>query len=74
MLFENFYRSTGSGADDLRRGITIAANIANEHDYSHLVDGLVKAREEPDRTGLDAMLTDYDRILLRFGMHIACVI
>jgi hypothetical protein len=72
MLFENFYNANGPAADDLQRGMTIAARVANEYDYSHLVDRFVKPRERVKRTGFDAMLNDYDRILLQFGMHILC--
>jgi hypothetical protein len=72
MLFESFYNANGPAADDLQRGMTIAARVTHEYDYSHLVDRLLKPRETVKRTGFDAMLTDYDHILLQFGMHIAC--
>lgn len=70
MLFENFYKENGDAADDLQRGMTIPTRAANENDYSHLVDCPVKQPDELKRTGFDAMLIDYDRILLKFGMHI----
>ena len=65
MLFENFYRRNG------RRKAVINC-VPIEYDYSHLVDRLEEQPEERKRTGFDALLTDYDRILLRFGMHIFC--
>jgi hypothetical protein len=72
MLFENFYNANGS-ADNLHRSMAVAGSVATGHDYSHLVDRPVKPRQEQvKRTDFDGMLTDYDRILLKFGMHILC--
>ena len=72
MLFRRFQNSNGSAGEDLRRGMAIAARIANEYDYSHLVSCSVKQPERPKRAGFEGMLTDYDRILLQFGLHILC--
>lgn len=72
MLFENFYKAIEDPAGGVQRGMTIPTRAANEHDYSHLVDCPVTDGEEVGRTGFEAMLTDYDRILLQFGMHILC--
>jgi hypothetical protein len=69
MLFERSSNPDGSTGDDLRRRMTIASQEASEPDYSHLVD-CPATEEEVQRTGFDALLSDYDRILLRFGMHI----
>ena len=42
------------------------------YDYSHLVESSVEYSDrEFDATHFDGLLTDEDRILLRFGMHIA---
>lgn len=71
MLFRRTHNANGSAGDDLQRGMTIAARGTNDYDYSHLVDCPVKREPEvAKRTDFDAMLTDYDRILLQFGMHI----
>jgi hypothetical protein len=41
-------------------------------DYSHLVDVGVRPQDNVfDAAGLDGLLTDYDRMLLGFGMHIS---
>ncbi|HTY83308.1 MAG TPA: hypothetical protein VMB19_03770 [Silvibacterium sp.] len=69
MLFDGSSIPDGSTGDGLRRRMTIAAQEASEHDYSHLLDCPVE-QEEVQRTGFDALLSDYDRVLLRFGMHI----
>jgi hypothetical protein len=49
-----------------------AASVADRYDYSHLVGGgPVKQHEKGfDAARFDGLLTDYDRILLRLGMHI----
>jgi len=65
VLFENFYRRN-------ERRMVVLSCVPKEYDYSHLVDRPVEPREERRRTGFDALLTDYDRVLLRFGMHIFC--
>jgi len=52
--------------------MVVLSCVPKEYDYSHLVDRPVEPREERRRTGFDALLTDYDRVLLRFGMHIFC--
>ena len=65
MLFENF-----PIWNEIQK--TVITCIPREYDYSHLVDRPVKPREESaKRPGFEAMLTEYDRILLKFGMHIA---
>jgi hypothetical protein len=51
--------------------VCIAVHLPNGCDYSHLVGEPAKQHDE----GVHAepsteLLTDYDRILLRFGMHI----
>ena len=44
----------------------------NECEFSHFVGGPAIPRDEKfDAAQFDALLTGYDRILLRFGMHIA---
>jgi len=49
-----------------------AVHLPNGCDSCHLVGSPVKQFDERfDATQFDALLTDYDRILLRFGMHIA---
>ncbi|MBV8632523.1 MAG: hypothetical protein JOZ83_16465 [Silvibacterium sp.] len=70
MLFRNFYTRNGSSSEDLQRGMVLGGPIANGYDHSHLVSCAVKPLEEPQRALFDKMLTDYDRVLLRFGMHI----
>jgi hypothetical protein len=66
MLFENFYRRNES-----RRAVVSC--VPKEYDYSHLVDRqAIPQFERMKRPGFDAMLTDYDRVLLQFGMHILC--
>jgi hypothetical protein len=44
-----------------------AASVADRYDYSHPVTQHDKGF---DAAQFDGLLTDYDRILLRFGMHI----
>jgi hypothetical protein len=66
MLFENFYKRNES-----RRAVLSC--VPKEYDYSHLVDRPVTPQQEQvKRTGFDAILSDYDRVLLQFGMHILC--
>ena len=48
-----------------RCGRTAVQRIADWYDYSHLVGN--RGRRE---AGFDHLLTDYDQILLQFGMHI----
>jgi hypothetical protein len=49
-----------------------AVHLPNGCDSSHLVGSPVKQfYERFDATQFDALLTDYDRMLLRLGMHIA---
>ena len=66
MLFRNSSKAKGFAADELRRGMAIAAGVANGYNLRHLLDrppsGQVRS--------CDGVLTDYDRILLEFGMHI----
>jgi hypothetical protein len=46
-------------------------NVEDAHDYSHLIGNPVRPREEEfDAAQFDGLLTDDDRILLGFGMHI----
>lgn len=48
-----------------------AASVADRYDYSHLVGSPVKQHDKGfDAPQFDGLLTDYDRILLRFGMHV----
>jgi hypothetical protein len=54
-----------------RNGETDAARLPDGYDYSHLVRDPVKQHDtEIDAALFDGLLTDYDRILLQFGMHI----
>ena len=62
MLFENFHRRN-------KNRNTVTSCVPKEYDYSHLVDRPVE--EQPiRRPGFDGMLSEYDRVLLKFGMHI----
>jgi len=46
-------------------------HFPNGHDSCHLIDSPVKQIDEQfDAAQFDALVTDYDRILLKFGMHI----
>ena len=48
-----------------------AESVAEGYDYSHLVGSPVTQRDKGlDAAQFDGLATDYDRILLRFGMHI----
>jgi hypothetical protein len=56
-------------------GKTVATPVPDGYDYSHLVGDPVKQHDKGSDTRFDAalfdlLLTDYDRILLQFGMHI----
>ena len=47
-------------------------HIPEGYDYSHLIAGPVKQNDKLfDATRFDGLLTDYDRILLGFGMRIS---
>jgi hypothetical protein len=47
-------------------------HLPNGCDPSHLVGSAVKQHDERfDAAQFDALLTDYDRVLLRFGMRIS---
>jgi len=69
MQFESSYSEYGcTWATELDG----AVHHPNGCDSSHLVGSPLKQFDERfDATQFDALLTDYDRILLRFGMHIA---
>jgi hypothetical protein len=54
-----------AGEQCVRCGRTAVQRIADWYDYSHLV-GNRGMRE----AGFDHLLTDYDQLLLQFGMHI----
>lgn len=46
--------------------------IPEGYDYSHLVGGPAKQDNRVfDAARFDGLLTDYDRLLLKFGMHIS---
>ena len=48
----------------------LAVHLPNGCDCSHLVGGPAKQHDRVDAVSSTELLTDYDRILLRFGMHI----
>jgi hypothetical protein len=48
-----------------------AVPLANGSDYSHLVGDPAKQHDETHPVPSTGLLTDYDRILLGFGMHIS---
>lgn len=55
-----------------RWGKTAAESVPRGYDYSHLVgDPARKRDQEFDAAHFDGLLTADDRILLRFGMHVA---
>ena len=65
-------KTTTHSPDCSRRGRTAVDCIPSGYDYSHLVGSPSRQREEGfDTTEFDGLLTPDDRILLRFGMHIA---
>ena len=48
-----------------------AASVADRYDYSRLVANPMKQHNKGfGAAQFDGLLTDYDHILLRFGMHI----
>jgi hypothetical protein len=52
-------------------GEAVAVHLPNRRDYSHLVGDPAKQHDEVVHPVPSMkMLTDYDRLLLRFGMHI----
>jgi len=54
-----------------RRGESATALDREEWDYSHLIGPPAMEQYKVRRaTQFSGLLTDYDRILLRFGMHI----
>jgi hypothetical protein len=69
MQFESFYNEYDRmGATELDG----AVHLPNGCDSSHLVGSPVKRLDQRfDVTQFDALLTGYDRMLLRFDMHIA---
>lgn len=84
MRIENYYGEIGCTCCLECMGITpphcthcphytrrTAAAIDDGHDYSHLIgDPGIKHEKSANVTRFDELLTEYDRILLRFGMHI----
>ena len=52
---------------------TVAVRLEDGYDYSHLLNSPVKQHDKRfDAAQFDGLLTDYDRILVGFGMHILC--
>jgi hypothetical protein len=50
----------------------VAAPVPDGYDYSHLVGSPGKQTDEIfDAVRFDGLLTAYDRLLLKFGMHIS---
>jgi hypothetical protein len=48
------------------------ARVPDGYDYSHLAARSVHQHDEqPNAAQFGRMLTDYDLVLLRFGMHIS---
>lgn len=69
MRFKNFY-SENEYAEDAE--FVVEVHLPNGCGYSHLGGSLVKQPDERfDAAKFDALLSDYDRILLRFGMRIS---
>jgi hypothetical protein len=57
---------------DCSRGGRVVDCIPSGYDHSHLAGSPSRQREEGfDAAEFDGLLTPDDRILLRFGMHIA---
>ena len=55
-----------------KRGQSVAAQVPDGYDYSHLVGDPAKPDEQKLNTvRFEELLTDYDRILLEFGMRIS---
>ena len=55
-----------------KRGQSVAAQVPDGYDYSHLVGDPAKQDEQKLNTvRFEELLTDYDRILLEFGMRIS---
>jgi len=56
----------------LQYGRVDGVRIPEGYDYSHLIASPVKQNDKLfDATRFDGLLTDYDRILLGFGMRIS---
>jgi hypothetical protein len=53
-----------------RNGKAGAVDLPNGCDYSHLVGDPAKHHDKAQAAPSTELLTDYDRILLGFGMHI----
>ena len=84
MPIENYYRETDCGCCFECSGTTLhhcmhchqfakrsAAAIEDGYDYRHLIGDPGMQRDKvADVNGFGQLLTDYDRILLRFGMRI----
>jgi hypothetical protein len=52
--------------------VECAVHLPNGCDSSHLVGSkVIQHNERFDAAQFDAFLTDYDRVLLRFGMRIS---
>ena len=50
---------------------TVAASVEDGYDYSHLIGNPGMRHDNSfDAMQFDQLLTDYDRVLLRFGMRI----
>lgn len=78
MEFEKANRKNKNGSTKLCGEYTLATeslaavHLPNGCSASHLVDSRARQHDEGfDAAEFDALLTDYDRILLRFGMHIS---
>lgn len=57
---------------DPGNGKSVAVHLPNGHECAFLLDRATEQRDEPfDAARFGSLLTDYDRILLRFGMHIS---
>jgi hypothetical protein len=70
MQFENFFYSENEYAEAVE--LDGAVHLPNGCDSSHLVGNALKQHHERfDAAQFDALLTDYDRVLLRFGMRIS---
>jgi hypothetical protein len=54
-----------------QHGQTAVVHLPDEYDYSYLVGDPTKQQDKAvHAVPSTEMLTDYDRVLLRFGMHI----
>jgi hypothetical protein len=77
MLFDDFFienncSATPHSAHGTRDGKTIAVQFPNGHDSNHLVGSPAEGRDKNLGVArFEELLNDYDRTLLRFGMHIS---